>query len=144
MGCQRKNEKQKSSPLTSQECRRPFDLTRGPLMRTRLIQVSEEKHILLLGFHSIICDERSISILFRELGALYNICAAGRPSPLPELPIQYADFAVWQQNRLRGDILKNHLDYWKRNLQGCRFSLESALATPGRPANSHAMPANRL
>ena len=81
--------------LMSQEVRRPFDLVQGPLFRVTLIQVDEEEHILLFTIHHIISDGWSMGILFRELSALYEGFCKGQPASLPELAIQYTDFAIW-------------------------------------------------
>src|SRR5918998_1120577 len=83
--------------LAAQEAQRPFDLARGPLLRAGLLRLGEADHLLLLTVHHIVADGWSMGILFRELAALYTAVAAGRPSPLPELPIQYADYAYWRQ-----------------------------------------------
>ncbi|HET8913712.1 MAG TPA: condensation domain-containing protein, partial [Ktedonobacteraceae bacterium] len=101
----------------------PFDLTTGPLLRVRLLCVADDEHILLLAMHHIICDGWSIAILLNELGTLYEAFSSGRPSPLPELAIQYADFAVWQSQYLRGEEAKRQRSYWMRQLQGMPPSL---------------------
>ncbi|HKH45556.1 MAG TPA: amino acid adenylation domain-containing protein, partial [Thermoanaerobaculia bacterium] len=85
-----------------EEIRRPFDLVRGPLFRAILFRMGGEGHIAILTLHHIIADGWSLGVLIREISALYQSLAAGRPSPLPPLPIQYADFAVWQRKRLHG------------------------------------------
>jgi hypothetical protein len=102
--------------LITAESRKPFDLTHGPLLRTLLVRLEAEQHVALLAMHHIVSDGWSMSILVRELGALYQAYAAGQPSPLPELPLQYADFTTWQNERLRGDRLESLLGYWKRQL----------------------------
>jgi amino acid adenylation domain-containing protein len=96
----------------------PFDLERGPLMRVKIARLSGREHLLLMTFHHIISDGWSTMIFYRELAALYEAFAAGRPSPLPELPIQYADFAAWQRRRLAGEGLAKQVDYWRRQLAG--------------------------
>jgi amino acid adenylation domain-containing protein len=98
--------------------RQPFDLSRGPLLRATLLRLDEQEHILLLSMHHIVSDGWSLAILFRELSALYEAYVNGKPSPLPELPIQYADYAVWQRNRLQGDLLETQLAYWRKQLDG--------------------------
>ncbi len=102
--------------LAAEEALRPFDLTRGPLFRALLIRVDDEHHVLALTMHHIITDGWSTGVLFRELGALYGAFSTGGPSPLPELPIQYADFAVWQREPLRREVFEKQLAYWKRQL----------------------------
>lgn len=93
-----------------------FDLTEGPLLRPRLLQLAPEEYIFLLTLHHIISDGWSMSILTRELAALYTALIRQQPSPLPPLPIQYADFAVWQQEALSGAESTRMLDYWKKHL----------------------------
>ena len=93
-----------------------FDLAKGPLLRTTLLQLSDEEYIFILVVHHIVFDGWSKEILFRELSTLYNAFAKGKLSPLAELPIQYGDFAAWQQERLYGEVLKNQLAYWKKQL----------------------------
>ncbi|RCJ40837.1 non-ribosomal peptide synthetase [Nostoc minutum NIES-26] len=102
----------------NQEAQCPFDLAQGPLFRTKLLRLTEQEHILLLNMHHIISDGWSFDVSFRELAALYKGFASNQPSPLPKLPIQYADFAAWQRDWLQGDILKSQLDYWKQQLSG--------------------------
>ena len=104
--------------LASAEAQRPFDLARGPLLRATLYTQSVEEHWLLIVVHHIIFDGTSIPVLARELDALYHAFTVGRPSPLPELAIQYADFAHWQRRWLQGEILQQQLDYWKQQLAG--------------------------
>lgn len=111
----------------------PFDLARGPLMRTIVVRLSEEQHLLVFNFHHIIVDGWSLGILYRELGVLYEAFLHGRPSPLPDLPIQYADFALWQREWLQGDTLKSQLDYWTERLTGSPAVLELPADFP-RPA----------
>ncbi len=93
-----------------------FDLAKGPLLRAKLIRLEDEQYILLLTFHHIIFDGWSMDVFSRELSALYGAFIQGQPSPLPELPIQYADYAVWQQECLQGEVMQRLLDYWKPRL----------------------------
>jgi amino acid adenylation domain-containing protein len=99
------------------EALRCFDLACGPLMRVSLLRLSDREHILLLVVHHIVSDEWSMGILLKELAALYEAFSLGLPSPLPELPIQYADFAYWQCQWLSGEVLKQQLGYWKQQLE---------------------------
>ncbi len=99
-----------------EEVKRPFDLSQGPLWRVTLLRLDEHEHLLLLTVHHIIMDAWSKGVLFQELAALYDVFSTGKPSPLPKLPVQYADFAVWQRQWLQGKILDVLLDYWKRQL----------------------------
>ncbi|HVT16314.1 MAG TPA: amino acid adenylation domain-containing protein [Thermoanaerobaculia bacterium] len=93
---------------------RPFDLARGPLLRAALLRLDAGEHVGLLSLHHIVCDGWSTGILTRELGTLY----AARGDGLPELAIQYADFAAWQRAWLQGDVLQAHVDYWQSRLAG--------------------------
>jgi amino acid adenylation domain-containing protein len=95
----------------------PFDLAQGPLLRARLLQVGEKAHVLVLTVHHIISDGWSMGVLMRELSALYAACCQGLPSPLPELPIQYADYAIWQRDWLQGEVLEKQLSYWREQLK---------------------------
>ena len=94
----------------------PFDLSRGPLLRTTLVRLGEQDHVLLLTLHHIVSDGWSMGVLFRELSALYRAYCAGEPSPLPALPIQYADYSVWQRDWLQGEDLENQVSYWRKQL----------------------------
>jgi hypothetical protein len=102
--------------LALEEKRRPFDLEGGPLFRAKLVRLDQQEHLLLLTIHHIVSDGWSIGVIWRELGALYAAFSTGGPSPLPELPIQYADFAAWQRRWLAGEVLDEQLGYWKRQL----------------------------
>ena len=96
----------------------PFDLAQGLLFRVKLLRLNPEKHILLLALHHIVTDRWSFSIFVRELGILYDSFCQGLPSPLPDLQVQYADFAYWQRQVLRGAFLEVLLSYWTRRLLG--------------------------
>jgi amino acid adenylation domain-containing protein len=100
------------------EAQRSFDLDRGPLLRAMLLRLGEEEHVLFLNMHHIISDGWSIGVLTRELSILYQAFSAGRPSPLPDLPIQYADFAERQRQSAERNELAEQLEYWKRELGG--------------------------
>src|SRR5688572_345546 len=102
--------------LASQEASTSFDLTRAPLLRARLVRLGPEDHLFLLTMHHIVSDGWSMGVIVRELAALYEAFAEERPSPLPDLPIQYADFARWQRDRLRGEKLDSELEYWRQRL----------------------------
>ncbi|HVR95472.1 MAG TPA: amino acid adenylation domain-containing protein, partial [Thermoanaerobaculia bacterium] len=110
--------------LARDEAQRPFDLERGPLLRLALLRLGERDHVLLLTMHHIVSDGWSMGVLVREIGALY----AG--SPLPELAVQYADFAVWQRHWLQGETLEAQLAYWRRHLAGTPQVLELPLDRP--------------
>lgn len=98
------------------EAMRPFDLSRGPLLRASLLKLGEQDHMLLLTLHHIISDGWSMGVLIRELVALYEAFSRCCPSPLQDLPIQYGDFAIWQREWLQGEVLERQLSYWKRQL----------------------------
>lgn len=100
--------------LVDQEIQQVFDLSQGPLLRTSLLRLHAQEHLLLLTIHHIVSDAWSIGVLFEELAALYSAFSSGRPSPLAELPIQYADFTLWQRDYLQGETLKTLMAYWKQ------------------------------
>ncbi|HET9225029.1 MAG TPA: condensation domain-containing protein, partial [Thermoanaerobaculia bacterium] len=102
--------------LAALEIGRGFDLSQWPLLRAALVRREPRCHDLLFIVHHSVSDGWSMGVLFRELGALYEAFSAGRPSPLPELPLQYPDFAVWQRRRLQGPYLDSLLDYWNGQL----------------------------
>ncbi len=104
--------------LAAALARIPFALEAGPFLRVALVRLEEETHELLLSLHHIASDGGSLAVLVREMGALYEAFAAGRPSPLPELPVQYADFASWQRRRLDAGVLEAGLAYWREQLSG--------------------------
>ncbi|NTX35800.1 amino acid adenylation domain-containing protein, partial [Myxococcus sp. CA033] len=119
--------------LAREEARRPFDLTRGPLLRATLLRLSESRHVLLLTLHHIVSDGWSVDVLVRESAALYAAFRAGHDSPLPELSIQYADYAAWQRGWLQGEALDAQLSWWREHLQGAPRFLELPTDFP-RPA----------
>lgn len=119
--------------MANEEAQQPFDLTRGPLFRFRLVRLSEERHFLLLTMHHIISDGWSLGVFGRELATLYQAYNAGESSPLPELTLQYADFAVWQREWLQGEVLEKQLAYWREQLGGELPVLELLTDRP-RPA----------
>jgi amino acid adenylation domain-containing protein len=102
--------------LAAKEERTTFDLALGPLVRVTLVQLGEQEHVLLLTLHHIVCDGWSLGLVFSELTTLYRACKEGEPSPLPPLPVQPADFAVWQRGWLTGPALAAQLSYWSRQL----------------------------
>src|SRR5205807_4663904 len=104
--------------LAQEEAQRPFDLARGPLLRVSLLRLAEQEHIALLTMHHIISDGWSVGVMIREVAALYEAYVGGGTSPLAELPIQYADYAVWQREWLSGIVLDEQLAYWKQQLGG--------------------------
>jgi amino acid adenylation domain-containing protein len=104
--------------LALAEARRPFRLAEGPLIRALLLRLHETEHVLLLSAHHSAADGWSMEVLTRELWALYEAFSQDMPSPLPELPIQYADFAAWQRQWLHAEALEGQLAYWRRRLEG--------------------------
>ncbi len=117
--CLLSSEREKEAArLANDEAQRPFDLTRGPLVRTTLIQLAEQEFVFLLTMHHIVSDGWSMGIFWQELAACWSAFAVGNPCSLPELPIQYGDFALWQKDWLQGDVLDSQLDYWKSQLAG--------------------------
>ncbi|MEW5929507.1 MAG: amino acid adenylation domain-containing protein, partial [Gemmatimonadota bacterium] len=110
--------------LVGEEALRPFDLARGPLLRSTLLRLGEADHVLCFTLHHVVSDGWSMQVLTREVSALYAAFSRGEPSPLPELPVQYADFAVWQRDRLRGDVLEAQVGWWRERLAGAPPLLE--------------------
>ncbi|HEV2728117.1 MAG TPA: amino acid adenylation domain-containing protein, partial [Solirubrobacterales bacterium] len=104
--------------LAAGEAALPFDLSAGPLVRVRLLRLAEEEHVLLLTMHHVVSDGWSMTVLVGELTTLYAAYARGEESPLEELPIQYADYSVWQREWLRGEVLERELSYWRAQLGG--------------------------
>jgi amino acid adenylation domain-containing protein/non-ribosomal peptide synthase protein (TIGR01720 family) len=103
--------------IAAEEVRRPFDLARGPLVRTSLIQLGAADYLLLLNMHHIVSDGWSMDVFAREITSLYGAYCMGKPSPLPELAIQYADFALWQREWLQGSMFDHELAYWRQQLK---------------------------
>ncbi len=119
--------------LAAEEASRPFDLARGPLLRACLLRIGTEDHIFLFTLHHIICDGWSRGILIEEFVTLYKAFTLGQRSPLPDLPLQYADFACWQREWLQGEVLERQISYWKQRLAGSPPALELPTDRP-RPA----------
>src|SRR2546423_1876441 len=125
------------SVRAEEEAHRPFDLTKGPLLRANLLRLGEAEHVLLLTIHHIVSDGWSIGGFVRELAALYEAYMTGRPSPLPSLPIQYADFAAWQREWLQGEVLEEQLAYWRRQLADAPPLLELPNDRPSPPGPAY-------
>ncbi len=119
--------------VAAEEARHCFDLTKAPLLKVRLLKLSEVEHVLLLTTHHIVWDGWSTGVFINELAALYEAFSVNEPAPLAELPVQYADFAVWQRAWLQGEALQAQLDYWQRQLAGAPPVIELPLDRP-RPA----------
>jgi len=119
--------------LASLEAQKPFDLVKAPLIRASLLQLSQTDHVVLLTMHHIVSDGWSTGIFIKELTALYTAFSQGQTSPLAELAIQYADFAMWQRKWLQGEVLQTQLNYWRQQLGGDLPILELPTDHP-RPA----------
>ncbi|HXA51330.1 MAG TPA: amino acid adenylation domain-containing protein, partial [Candidatus Acidoferrum sp.] len=124
---------QEAERVAREQANYPFDLAQGPLVRASLLRLAERDHILLIFVHHIVTDGWSMNVLADEVAALYGAFQLGRPSPLPELAIQYADFAVWQREWLDGAYQQEQVGYWKRQLAGAPALLELPTDRP-RPA----------
>jgi amino acid adenylation domain-containing protein len=110
--------------LANNEVLMPFDLQKGPMLRATLMRFGEREHVLLFTMHHIISDGWSRGVLIREFSTLYDVYLQGKPSPLDELPIQYADYAAWQRERLHGELLERELGYWTKQFEGFNSVLE--------------------
>src|SRR5262249_8712085 len=108
----------KARELTVAEARKPFDLACGPLLRANLLRLGDEEHLLLVTVHHIAADGWSMRVLVRELAEAYAAFAAGHEVRLPELPVQYADHAIWQRQPLQGEVFEEQLAYWRGRLAG--------------------------
>ena len=104
--------------MATEFAQQPFDLSQAPLLRAKLLRLTQQEHMLLLVMHHIISDGWSIGIFIQELAEIYKAFSHSLPSPLPEPPIQYADFAYWQKQWLQGEVLHNQVNYWKHQLSG--------------------------
>ena len=122
--------------LAQEEAQQPFDLTLAPLIRSTLLRLAEDDHVLLLNTHHIISDGWSLGVLLREMASLYEVFSANGPTTLPELAVQYADFAAWQREFLAGEILDKQLAYWKQELSGLPPSLDLPTDRPRPPIES--------
>ena len=119
--------------LSAAEALRPFDLSQDLMLRAQVLQLAEERFVLLLTMHHIAADGWSLGVLVKELATLYAAFVQGKPSPLPELAIQYADFAVWQRNYLQGEVMERQLTWWKAQLADAPDLLQLPTDRP-RPA----------
>jgi hypothetical protein len=132
--CPRPNAKPRCSHGRATEARTPFaQLSTPPLLRAILLTLGTTDHALLLTFHHIVTDGWSLGVLGRDLAALYNAQRDATACALPELPIQYADFAVWQRGWLTGDILDRQLAYWRTQLAGAPASIDLPTDFPRPP-----------
>ena len=126
--------------LAVEEARDPFDLAQGPLFRAKLLRLGSEDHLLLLTLHHIVSDGWSMGVLFKELGVLYEAFTTGATPTLPELPIQYADYAAWQRDWLQGQVLEAQLSYWRHQFRTelAPLQLPSNRPSPARQTNEGA------
>lgn len=113
-----KNWESEVKAFAGESAKKPFNLAKGLLVRTTLVRLSPEEHVLLVTMHHIVTDGWSCGVFLRELSTLYAAFSQSQPSPLPKLPIQYADFAVWQRDRIQGEFLATQLNYWQQQLSG--------------------------
>ncbi|HEX5746349.1 MAG TPA: amino acid adenylation domain-containing protein, partial [Archangium sp.] len=116
---------------------RPFDLGRGPVLRALLLRLDEHQHVLVLTMHHIVSDGWSMGVLVREMAALYETFSQGRPSPLPELPVQYADYSAWQRDWLQGEVLEQQLGWWRQQLADAPRALELPTDKSRPPVQTH-------
>ncbi|WP_071189198.1 non-ribosomal peptide synthetase [Trichormus sp. NMC-1] len=123
--------------LAIEEALQPFDLGKDPLIRVKLLQLGETEYVLLLTMHHIICDRWSFAILLQELTTLYQAFSKGQISPFKELPIQYADYAIWQKNYLTGEVLEKQISYWEKQLADAPAVLELPTDYPRPPVMSN-------
>lgn len=123
--------------LAIEEASQPFDLGKDPLLRVKLLQLNETEYVLLLTMHHIICDRWSFAILVQELMTLYQAFSSGQPSSLAELPIQYADYAIWQRHYLTGEVLEQQTSYWEKQLINAPTLLELPTDHPRPPVMSN-------
>jgi hypothetical protein len=119
--------------LTAEEAREPFDFSNGPMVRGRLLELTDDEHVLLVTLHHIVTDGWSRNVLVREVATLYSAFSRGEGDPLPPLEIQYADYAQWQRQWLHGAELTRQIDFWKDHLGGAPSLLELPADRP-RPA----------
>ncbi len=126
----------RAGEMFSQACLKPFDLSRGPLIRTLLVRMATQEHLLLITLHHIVFDGWSAGVFLTELQKLYTAYILDKPSPLPDFDIQYADFAHWQRQTLRGEKLAAHLIYWKKQLAGTPLSTDLPTDRPRPPVQT--------
>jgi amino acid adenylation domain-containing protein len=123
--------------LVNAETQTPFDLARGPLLRVRVLRLAPQEHLVVLVMHHVISDGWSMDVLLREVSTLYAAFSRGEGSPLPELEIQYADYAVWQREWLQDEELERQMSYWQRQLHGAPTVLELPQDHPRPPVQTH-------
>ncbi|HKP45904.1 MAG TPA: amino acid adenylation domain-containing protein, partial [Pyrinomonadaceae bacterium] len=123
--------------LLRNEARKIFDLANGPLVRALLVKLADQEHVFMMTMHHIITDGWSVGVLHREFMELYKAFAAGAPSPLPELKIQYPDYAVWHRDWFKGDVYESQLRYWKEQFKTLPPVLELPTDHPRPTVQAH-------
>ena len=123
--------------IATEEAQQPFNLAQEPLFRAKLLRLTEAESVLLLNMHHIVSDGWSFDIFFQELAALYTAFSTDKPSPLPELPIQYADFAHWQREWLQDEVIESQLSYWRQQLSGSLPILQLPTDHPRPPVQTY-------
>jgi hypothetical protein len=127
----------RTKQLTAEQGQQPFDLMRGPLLRLTLVRLAEDSHRLLFTIPHIICDHTSVQLLAEEVGIVYQAFSQRRQTPLPELAIQYPDFATWEREWMQGEVYETELDYWRRQLAGCPLALRLPTDRPRPPVKTY-------
>ena len=127
-----------------EEEQQPFNLATGPLLRVKLFRLAEEEHVLEVTMHHIVSDGWSLGLVTRELGQIYSAYTKDEPSPLVNLEVQYADYAVWQRKWFQGDLLERELSYWREQLHGAPAVLELPTDRPRPPVQSHGGACERI
>jgi hypothetical protein len=123
--------------LINEEAAQPFDLLRGPVARVNLFRLAPDDHVAIFTMHHIVSDGWSIGVMIREVAQLYSAYSSAKESPLKELPIQYADFAIWQREWLQGEELEKQIQYWKEQLRGVPAMLELPTDRPRSSVTTH-------
>ncbi len=136
MGLEKEEQEQWISNFLNEEGQRPFDFEHGPLLRVAILKLTKDEHLFVLTEHHLIHDGWTQGVLLREFIAIFSAYTEGKEHQLPELPLQYADFAIWQRNHLKGDVLERHLNYWKEKLSGLAPLLELPADHPRPPGIS--------
>jgi amino acid adenylation domain-containing protein len=137
-GLPERMQQQRVDELSRSEASEPFDLSAGPLMRGALLILGPEEHVMLITQHHIISDGWSIGVLMQEVVKLYGAFSEGRPDPLPGLPLQFADYALWQRQRLQTVVLQQQVEFWKSYLAGAPGLLDLPSDRPRRAVRSYA------
>ena len=128
---------QRVTELTAQQAAEKFDLARGPLIRGQLLRATATENLLLMQMHQLVADAAALDVIVRELGTLYAAYCAGSADPLPPLLVQYADYAIWQQQWLRSEVREQQLEFWKQQLDGAPAMLELPCDRPRTVSEDH-------